>query len=210
MGTEKDIRFGVWLRRELEARGYELEGARAGGKAQFAQRAGISASIVSRILSEDRVPEVATLRKIGDALGIGLGRMLIAAGLASPRDFSDVADLATLEEEPEPHPRFQTAAGDLIDPADYSEEAFLADLADGFVPPWPPGYNADDTYERQMWDLGRSRDPVESAEWKWPAIKEYRKYLANSAKRAAAEEEASRRRREEKQGGDDWRNRRRA
>lgn len=147
MGTEKDIRFGEWLRRELEKRGYEFEGPRAGGKARFAQRAGISASIVSRILSEDRVPEIETLRKIGQVLGYNLGEMLVFAGLAEPEEVLDSA--------PEDRrPRLEAISGGRKDPEEYGEPDFFADIAAGVTPPYPPfGLRAGDNSEATIWAM---------------------------------------------------------
>lgn len=86
MGTEKDRPFGVWLRREMQQRGYELEGPRAGGRTRLARETGLSLSIISRILNENRVPEVKALRTIGAALGISITEMLVHAGVLNTDD----------------------------------------------------------------------------------------------------------------------------
>ena len=72
-------RLGSWLHDELTKRGYDLKFR---GQSQFAREAGIAASIVNRILNEDRGAENEILRKIGRALGYSLGEMLIFSGQA--------------------------------------------------------------------------------------------------------------------------------
>lgn len=86
MGTEEDKPFGVWLRREMQRRGYDLEGPRAGGRTRLAKETGLSLSIISRILNDNRVPEVKALRSLGDALGYSLTEMLVHAGMADRED----------------------------------------------------------------------------------------------------------------------------
>ncbi|WP_188187970.1 helix-turn-helix domain-containing protein [Nonomuraea sp. SYSU D8015] len=72
-------RLGVWLNAELTKRGYNLE---RGGQSKFAREADVHASMINRILSEDRGAEVDVLRRIGKALGYNLGEMLLHAGMA--------------------------------------------------------------------------------------------------------------------------------
>lgn len=84
MGTEKDIPFGHWLRREMKRRGYETEGPRAGGRTRLAKETGISLSVISRILIDNRVPETKALRAIGETFGYSLGEMMVHAGVANP------------------------------------------------------------------------------------------------------------------------------
>ncbi|WP_329521232.1 helix-turn-helix domain-containing protein [Spirillospora sp. NBC_01491] len=88
MGTKEDIPFGTWLRREMRERGYDIEGPRAGGKTRLANETGISLSIISRILSDNRVPEIKALRALGAALGYTLGEMMIHAGVAAPEEIA--------------------------------------------------------------------------------------------------------------------------
>lgn len=96
VGTEEDIPFGEWLRQEMERRGYELEGPRAGGKTRLAQEADVSLSIISRILSGGRVPEIKALRAIGQVFGIPLGDMMIRAGLAEAHEMVTRYETSTL------------------------------------------------------------------------------------------------------------------
>lgn len=90
VGTEKDEPplFGAWLRREMERRGYETEGPRAGGRTRLANETGISLSVVSRILIDNRIPEIKALRAIGAVFGYSLGEMLVHAGLAGTDELS--------------------------------------------------------------------------------------------------------------------------
>lgn len=86
MSTEARQPFGEWLRKEMLRQGYEVDGPRAGGRTLLAKRSGISLSIISRILGENRVPEVPALRAIGKTLGYTLGEMMVFAGLAEPEE----------------------------------------------------------------------------------------------------------------------------
>lgn len=89
VGTEKDKPlFGAWLRREMERRGYETEGPRAGGRTRLASETGISLSVISRILIDNRIPEIKALRAIGELFGYSLGEMLVYAGLADSDELS--------------------------------------------------------------------------------------------------------------------------
>lgn len=88
VGTEEDkLPFGVWLRRQMEQRGYDTEGPRAGGRTRLAAETGISLSVISRILNDNRVPELKALRAIGTVFGYSLGEMLVHAGVAEPDEF---------------------------------------------------------------------------------------------------------------------------
>lgn len=74
--------FGLWLREELTRRGYQERG----GLSQFARKAGVHLSIISRVVNEGRAPEIDALRRIGKALGYSLGEMLIFAGIATAEE----------------------------------------------------------------------------------------------------------------------------
>jgi transcriptional regulator with XRE-family HTH domain len=76
-------RLGVWLHEELTKRGYDLKFR---GQSQFAREAGVAASIVNRILNEDRGAENSILKKIGQALGYSFGEMLLFSGQAERDD----------------------------------------------------------------------------------------------------------------------------
>ncbi|PZG55653.1 hypothetical protein C1I98_02895 [Spongiactinospora gelatinilytica] len=73
--------LGVWLRDELTRRGYDLA---RGGQSRIAREAGIHPSVISRVLNEERGLEIEPLRRLGQALGLPLGEMLVAAGVAAP------------------------------------------------------------------------------------------------------------------------------
>jgi transcriptional regulator with XRE-family HTH domain len=89
--------LGVWLREELTKRGYNLEFR---GQSQFARESGVAASIINRILNEDRGAELDVLRRIGQALGYNVGEMLMFAGLVtrdelpprSPEELQAISD----------------------------------------------------------------------------------------------------------------------
>ncbi|MFJ2017211.1 helix-turn-helix domain-containing protein [Streptomyces nodosus] len=71
--------FGEWLSRELIARGYDLR-ERGGGRRAFADKAGLGAAIISRVLRDTAVPDIKTCGKIARALGIKTGPVLVRAG----------------------------------------------------------------------------------------------------------------------------------
>jgi len=89
VSTEAEKPFGLWLREEMLRQGYEVDGPRAGGRTLLAKKSGISLSIISRILNDDRVPDLPALRAIGKALGYGLGQMMVFAGLAEPGELPE-------------------------------------------------------------------------------------------------------------------------
>lgn len=74
--------FADWLRGRMRQRGYDLDGARAGGMTRLAADADVSLSVISRALNEGRTPDLESLRGLGRALGVSLGDMLVAAGKA--------------------------------------------------------------------------------------------------------------------------------
>lgn len=78
--------FATWLRREMQRRGYETEGTRAGGRSRLAEEADVSPSAISRVLNEGRTPDDETLRRIGRVLGYSLGEMLVFAGRAATEE----------------------------------------------------------------------------------------------------------------------------
>ena len=78
------VDFGTWLRREMTAHGYDVDSPRGGGRSSLATGTGLNISVVSRLLSNERSPEIDTLRKLGRAFGLSLGEMLVHAGLAEP------------------------------------------------------------------------------------------------------------------------------
>lgn len=105
MGTEEDKPppFGEWLRREMQRRGYDTEGPRAGGRTRLAAETGISLSVISRILIDNRVPEIKALRAIGQRFGYSLGEMLVHAGLAEPDEFGVHVRVSPTENASSPH-----------------------------------------------------------------------------------------------------------
>lgn len=93
--------FGAWLRREMTARGYDVDSPRGGGRTTLAAESGVSISIISRILTGERAAEVDTLRKIGRVLGYDIIQMMIHAGLieyteVSASDSGTVTESATV------------------------------------------------------------------------------------------------------------------
>jgi transcriptional regulator with XRE-family HTH domain len=107
VSTEAKTPFGAWLREEMLRQGYEVDGPRAGGRTLLAKRSGISLSIISRILNDDRVPDLPALRAIGKALGYGLGQMMVFAGLAEPGELPESVVRVSQVQFATPEPRTQ-------------------------------------------------------------------------------------------------------
>lgn len=68
--------FGWYLRRLMDARGFETD-----GDLQLAS--GLDASVISRWQAGGGAPTVQNLRKIAGPLGVHLGDLMVAAGLAT-------------------------------------------------------------------------------------------------------------------------------
>ncbi|MFI9203300.1 helix-turn-helix domain-containing protein [Streptomyces sp. NPDC053048] len=79
--------FAAWLREQLLLRGYPERG----GQRQFAADSGISPATVSRLLRADGVPALDTLSALSEALGVGLGDLLVRAGILTADDLADAA-----------------------------------------------------------------------------------------------------------------------
>nr|SAP16304.1 hypothetical protein BN4615_P10967 [Nonomuraea gerenzanensis] len=118
-------RLGLWLREELTQRGYNLEFR---GQSRFAQEAGVAASIINRILHEDRGATNDVLRRIGKALGYTLGEVLELSGLATREDLAlrPRDELQAMADAPytDPHERQIWAWTDL--PEDVREQVVIA------------------------------------------------------------------------------------
>ncbi|MDX3063391.1 helix-turn-helix transcriptional regulator [Streptomyces sp. ND04-05B] len=95
--TDRAYRFADWLHEQLTAKGYDLSGARSGGKSRFAEDSGISPSTVGRLLDGKRVTDMDVLARLADKLGLTLGTVLLRAGIVTEADLIAV-------EEPETGP----------------------------------------------------------------------------------------------------------
>ena len=79
--------FSKWLQERLDERGW---------KPADLVKAGIDSGFVSRLLTGERLPGVATIKKIADALNIPEVEVLRAMGKASPEPASDTPSLREL------------------------------------------------------------------------------------------------------------------
>jgi transcriptional regulator with XRE-family HTH domain len=77
--SKTPAQFGAWLRSQLDAAGF----TERGGLSDFGRKSGVSVSNLSRIINDDRIPEIEVLRRIGRALGYSLGEMMVVAGVAT-------------------------------------------------------------------------------------------------------------------------------
>ncbi|KAB1141381.1 helix-turn-helix transcriptional regulator [Streptomyces luteolifulvus] len=87
--SNADQAFGQWLRKELEARGYNLS-PRGGGQTRFAEDSGISRPTISRLLKGTGEQDINTLTQLAEALGLRLGVVLVRAGILSDSDLQAV------------------------------------------------------------------------------------------------------------------------
>lgn len=81
--------FAAWIREQLTARGYDL-GLRGGGQRRFADKSGISAATVSRMLRGQGATDTRVLGMLAEALGVPLGEVLVRAGVLSPSELGAV------------------------------------------------------------------------------------------------------------------------
>lgn len=75
--------FAAWLHGQLIARSYSLT-PRGGGQKRFAETAQVSTATISRILRGEGSTDITVLERIADALGVGLGVVLVEAGVIDP------------------------------------------------------------------------------------------------------------------------------
>jgi transcriptional regulator with XRE-family HTH domain len=83
--------FAHWLRRQLEARGFDLS-IRGGGQTRFAESSGIGRSTISRILAGQGATDTRVLAQLATALDIPLSEVLVRAGILNPRDLEAIND----------------------------------------------------------------------------------------------------------------------
>ncbi|MEU4178160.1 helix-turn-helix domain-containing protein [Streptomyces sp. NPDC026589] len=121
--------FAAWLHDRLVAKGYSLV-LRGGGVSRFAEDAGVSKATISRILRGEGATEVAVLEKIGNALGIRLGTMLVEAGVIDPDELGG-------SQRPQGHMTADEAADELgiTDPT--GRQVFRG-VVDTLTPKTPP------------------------------------------------------------------------
>lgn len=100
--TEARAEFGLWLRQQLESRGYDLR-MRGGGQGKFAEDSGIGRATISRILSGQGATDTKVLAQLAASLHIPLGEVLVRAGILDP------SELRAVQEPPSPGERRITA-----------------------------------------------------------------------------------------------------
>ncbi|MET9942962.1 helix-turn-helix domain-containing protein, partial [Streptomyces halstedii] len=95
----------------------------------FAEAAGVSKATVSRILRGERVTDIAVLERVGQALGVRLGVILVEAGVIDPDELGAA-------QRPQGHMTADEAADELgiIDPT--ARQVFRG-VVDTLTP--PPG-----------------------------------------------------------------------
>ncbi|MEU1020220.1 helix-turn-helix transcriptional regulator [Streptomyces sp. NPDC005898] len=130
--TDRAQQFADWLHEQLTARGYDLSGARSGGKSRFAEDSGISPSTVGRLLDGKRVTDMDVLARLADQLGITLGTVLLRAGIV------DRDDLIAIQ-EPETGPNAMTPeqAATALNITEPTKRAVFVSMAETLQQPPP-------------------------------------------------------------------------
>ncbi|WP_439674962.1 hypothetical protein [Embleya sp. MST-111070] len=84
---ERDIEsFAHWIEDLMRARGYDIESPRGGGRTRLAADAGVHRAAITRLLQRKSVPDIATMRALAPALGVGMRDMLIHSGRMAEED----------------------------------------------------------------------------------------------------------------------------
>lgn len=82
--------FSQWLTRRLEDLGYNLSGPRSGGRSAFAEKSGISASTVTRLLRGDMPTDTRILRTLAEAIDVPYPEVLVRAGVLTQDELKAV------------------------------------------------------------------------------------------------------------------------
>ncbi|KAB2344822.1 helix-turn-helix domain-containing protein [Actinomadura rudentiformis] len=100
--------FATWLREQMTARGYQLDGPRAGGPSRLAREIGVHRASVGRMLNRGVIPKLETLEAIATQFKIPRSDVLTAAGLGneSTSDAEAPAPATVSDEDPDPNELF--------------------------------------------------------------------------------------------------------
>ncbi|MCY0959639.1 helix-turn-helix domain-containing protein [Streptomyces sp. H27-H5] len=130
--TDRAQQFADWLHQQLTAKGYDLSGARSGGKSRFAEDSGISPSTVGRLLEGKRVTDMDVLARLAENLGVTLGTVLLRAGIVSTDDLVAI-------QEPETGPDAMTPeqAATALNITDPHKRAVFVSMANTLQQPPP-------------------------------------------------------------------------
>ena len=82
--------FGAWLTHRLEELGYNLSGARSGGRAAFAADSGLSPSTVTRLLRDEMPTDTRILRTLAEAIRVPYPEVLVRAGVLTAEELAAV------------------------------------------------------------------------------------------------------------------------
>ncbi|WP_242882658.1 helix-turn-helix domain-containing protein [Actinomadura litoris] len=107
--TTQGQSFAVWLRTHMAAKGYAMDGPRAGGPSLLARQIGVHRATISRMLNTGAIPKAATLRAIADQLHIPRSDIMDAAGMSDeeptgsePEPLAEPDNRDDAPEEPDP------------------------------------------------------------------------------------------------------------
>lgn len=160
MSTEENKPFGTWLREEMLRQGYEVDGPRAGGRTLLAKKSGISLSIISRTLNENRIPDFPALRAIGKTLGYTLAEMMVFAGIAEEGDLpAPVGRISQVTMTAPTPPKNAAGSVTISGGASPALTIIAGDASDDASPEDTLIGQLRDQYERIIWSFDR---PAES------------------------------------------------
>ncbi|MEU6034022.1 helix-turn-helix transcriptional regulator [Actinomadura sp. NPDC047616] len=94
--------FAHWLREQMVARGYRMDGLRAGGPSLLARQIGVHRATISRIFAAGAIPKPETLRLIADQLGIPRREVFLAAGVVTECELDVPEEPPTDAPDPSP------------------------------------------------------------------------------------------------------------
>lgn len=88
--SEQALKFAQWLTQRLEELGYNLSGPRSGGRSAFAEKSGLSASTVTRLLRGEMPTDTRILRTLAEAIEVPYADVLVRAGVLTAAELRAV------------------------------------------------------------------------------------------------------------------------
>lgn len=101
--------FATWVKDQITRQGYDISGARSGGRSRFAEDSGISPASVGRLINNGDVKDIKVLSLLAEALRVPLGEVLVRAGILPESELR-----AVQEPPPTPHPMTPDEAADAL------------------------------------------------------------------------------------------------
>lgn len=104
-------RFRQWLATAMRNAGYDIDKQRGGGRAELADRLGVSRSTITRWLEGGSLPGLEFIEPLAAALNVPVTDVLIGAGILSIKQLHPL-------DRPEPSPEEAFSALGITDPGD--------------------------------------------------------------------------------------------